>query len=290
MELKIKQGNIAILVLTLVCLVSGDNAAKNDTKEGDLGRLLLDRKNRGIAPYMGLISCAMKYDVRCFVDAAEDYLEVERTELLAEADAQAALQSTGRSSSEDKPSHIANTLSRLISELTSMFQNGISGFFKQGKDLDDEDEESEESDEGDSNHLATATDDSVGESRGKKKRKKKKLNSMLKYFAIGLLVYKKICLLLKLFHTVLQFKFFFLAVGGLILHAIKFWLSFKKEAHPTKVIYYEHAQHQHHYGHDEDGHSIWARALQNDGKNDTTNGAELAYNKQKPYYVLEFGT
>ncbi|XP_066244934.1 uncharacterized protein [Euwallacea similis] len=162
MELKIKQGNIAILVLTLVCLVSGDNAAKNDTKEGDLGRLLLDRKNRGIAPYMGLISCAMKYDVRCFVDAAEDYLEVERTELLAEADAQAALQSTGRSSSEDKPSHIANTLSRLISELTSMFQNGISGFFKQGKDLDDEDEESEESDEGDSNHLATATDDSVG--------------------------------------------------------------------------------------------------------------------------------
>ncbi|XP_066244933.1 uncharacterized protein [Euwallacea similis] len=166
MELKIKQGNIAILVLTLVCLVSGDNAAKNDTKEGDLGRLLLDRKNRGIAPYMGLISCAMKYDVRCFVDAAEDYLEVERTELLAEADAQAALQSTGRSSSEDKPSHIANTLSRLISELTSMFQNGISGFFKQGKDLDDEDEESEESDEGDSNHLATATDDSVGDRHG----------------------------------------------------------------------------------------------------------------------------
>ncbi|XP_066158467.1 uncharacterized protein [Euwallacea fornicatus] len=162
MESKIKQGRIAILLLAIVCVVSGDNVAKNDTKREDLGRSLLNRQSRGIAPYMGLISCAMKYDVSCFVDAAENYLEVERTQLLAEADAQAALQSSGRSNSEDKPSHIANTLSRLISELTSMFQNGISGFFKQGKDLDDEDEEGEESDEGDSNQLTTATDGSVG--------------------------------------------------------------------------------------------------------------------------------
>ncbi|XP_066244932.1 uncharacterized protein [Euwallacea similis] len=246
MELKIKQGNIAILVLTLVCLVSGDNAAKNDTKEGDLGRLLLDRKNRGIAPYMGLISCAMKYDVRCFVDAAEDYLEVERTELLAEADAQAALQSTGRSSSEDKPSHIANTLSRLISELTSMFQNGISGFFKQGKDLDDEDEESEESDEGDSNHLATATDDSVGVGRKKsmKKGPLKKIIHLMKVVLFFAAVVVKICVLIKLFNTAVHFKFMLIALGTLVHTIIKSWTS-HKQAIPQKSVVLNH--HDHHF-------------------------------------------
>lgn len=111
---------------------------------------------------------------------------------------------------------------------------------------------------------------------------------MLKVLAIGLVIYKKICLILKLFHALLQLKFYFLAVAGLLLHAIKFWLSFKKDAHPTKVIYYEHAQHQHHYGHgDDDGHSIWARALNGDG-NHTQTPSDLAYSSQRPYYILEF--
>ncbi|XP_066244931.1 uncharacterized protein [Euwallacea similis] len=252
MELKIKQGNIAILVLTLVCLVSGDNAAKNDTKEGDLGRLLLDRKNRGIAPYMGLISCAMKYDVRCFVDAAEDYLEVERTELLAEADAQAALQSTGRSSSEDKPSHIANTLSRLISELTSMFQNGISGFFKQGKDLDDEDEESEESDEGDSNHLATATDDSVGDKRKSREKPAKILKSVgdsIKMALTGLALREITLILLKLINTAISAKMLMVAFGTLLVEKGKLLVELKKskqQENDHKVIYHD-THHDHHY-------------------------------------------
>ncbi|XP_066244928.1 uncharacterized protein [Euwallacea similis] len=259
MELKIKQGNIAILVLTLVCLVSGDNAAKNDTKEGDLGRLLLDRKNRGIAPYMGLISCAMKYDVRCFVDAAEDYLEVERTELLAEADAQAALQSTGRSSSEDKPSHIANTLSRLISELTSMFQNGISGFFKQGKDLDDEDEESEESDEGDSNHLATATDDSVGaESRATQRHKKhnhegliKKIIRVVKMGLYAVILFAAQVAIVTLFNSFVGFKMLLVTMWGVAFLALKVWLLHKKEG---TVVVHEDVHHDHHYENDDHHH------------------------------------
>ncbi|XP_066158461.1 uncharacterized protein [Euwallacea fornicatus] len=242
MESKIKQGRIAILLLAIVCVVSGDNVAKNDTKREDLGRSLLNRQSRGIAPYMGLISCAMKYDVSCFVDAAENYLEVERTQLLAEADAQAALQSSGRSNSEDKPSHIANTLSRLISELTSMFQNGISGFFKQGKDLDDEDEEGEESDEGDSNQLTTATDGSVGDRHGltddhEQTRKKDKdrdnfwggfgmymMNlvpklAALKLALIGVLVVLGI--IAGVVATAVQTKLYLVAIAYVVLQAIK---------------------------------------------------------------------
>ncbi|XP_066158438.1 uncharacterized protein [Euwallacea fornicatus] len=248
MESKIKQGRIAILLLAIVCVVSGDNVAKNDTKREDLGRSLLNRQSRGIAPYMGLISCAMKYDVSCFVDAAENYLEVERTQLLAEADAQAALQSSGRSNSEDKPSHIANTLSRLISELTSMFQNGISGFFKQGKDLDDEDEEGEESDEGDSNQLTTATDGSVGETREitekKKKKKKKNLKGLIrlaKPALVALIIMLKFSILLKVLQTAMQFKFLLISLGGFAIQAAKMWISLKNQnkehGHHEEIVY-----------------------------------------------------
>ncbi|XP_066158446.1 uncharacterized protein [Euwallacea fornicatus] len=252
MESKIKQGRIAILLLAIVCVVSGDNVAKNDTKREDLGRSLLNRQSRGIAPYMGLISCAMKYDVSCFVDAAENYLEVERTQLLAEADAQAALQSSGRSNSEDKPSHIANTLSRLISELTSMFQNGISGFFKQGKDLDDEDEEGEESDEGDSNQLTTATDGSVGDKRKSREKPAKILKSLgdsIKMALTGLALREIILILLKLINTAISVKMLIVAFGTLLVEKGKLLIEFKKSKQQEddhKVVYHD-THHDHHY-------------------------------------------
>lgn len=123
------------------------------------------------------------------------------------------------------------------------------------------------------------------DARGKQKKKKKKYKSLLQILAVGFVIYKKICLILKLFHAALQFKFYLIALGGLLLHATKFWLSVKKESHPTKVIYYEHAQHQHHYGHgEEDGHSIWARAFNNP---DNISAVDLAYNTQRPYYFVQ---
>ena len=108
--------------------------------------------------------------------------------------------------------------------------------------------------------------------------------ALFKLLAFGVIIYKKICLILKLFHAVLQFKFFLLALGGLLLHAIKIWASLKKDHNPAKVIYYEHAQHQHHYGHEDEGHhGLWARAF-NEGHN--VSSANLAYQGQIPYIVV----
>ncbi|XP_066158419.1 uncharacterized protein [Euwallacea fornicatus] len=291
MESKIKQGRIAILLLAIVCVVSGDNVAKNDTKREDLGRSLLNRQSRGIAPYMGLISCAMKYDVSCFVDAAENYLEVERTQLLAEADAQAALQSSGRSNSEDKPSHIANTLSRLISELTSMFQNGISGFFKQGKDLDDEDEEGEESDEGDSNQLTTATDGSVGaQSRATQRHKKHNHEGLIKKIirVVKMALYVIILLaaqvsVVVLFNSFVGFKMLLVTMWGVAFLALKVWLLHKKEG---TVVVHEDVHHDHHYENDEHHHydhipvDDWQR-IYLPKSSDREYAQKIAYSKQK---------
>lgn len=99
----------------------------------------------------------------------------------------------------------------------------------------------------------------------------------------------KICVLVKLFTAALQFKFLLIALAGLVLNAIKFWLELKKSHHPQKVIYYEHAQHQHHYEHDDDwsgGHphggdeSYWGRSY--DEEEDQKSAQDLAYAQQKP--------
>lgn len=68
---------------------------------------------------------------------------------------------------------------------------------------------------------------------------------------------KKISLMLQLVSTHLQLKFFIIAIISLLMNATRFWLELKKNQ-PAKVIYYEHAQHQHHYDHDE--HGGWGRS------------------------------
>jgi len=78
----------------------------------------------------------------------------------AQADAQ-AIQS-GRADSETKPSHLANTLGKLISELSSLFQNGLSGLFRAGDDDLEEDDEEEDEKGSDDNDLTTTTDQSNG--------------------------------------------------------------------------------------------------------------------------------
>lgn len=77
MELKFVLFCTVILLYFLVFGVMGDDPVANSTESDK-------RKSREIAPYLGLISCAIKYDVTCFVNAAEDYLEVTRNDLLGE--------------------------------------------------------------------------------------------------------------------------------------------------------------------------------------------------------------
>ncbi|XP_037040301.1 uncharacterized protein LOC119077236 isoform X1 [Bradysia coprophila] len=101
--------------------------------------------------------------------------------------------------------------------------------------------------------------------RGHKKGKKKKRKALMKLLLIGAVLKAKIELFLKLFATHLQVKFFIVALIGLFLNIAKFWIDLKRGHSPQKVIYYENAQHQHHYDeHDEgwnSGGGYWKRSF-----------------------------
>lgn len=107
----------------------------------------------------------------------------------------------------------------------------------------------------------------------KKKFGKKHKKHLAKLLALAMLIKSKISLLLQLISTHFQLKFFVIAIISLILNAIRFWIEVKK-SHPSKVIYYEHAQHQHHYDHDDHDH-YWGRS-----SNETPH--ELAYRAYVP--------
>ncbi|KAL2742739.1 protein lethal(3)malignant blood neoplasm 1 [Vespula maculifrons] len=98
------------------------------------------------------------------------------------------------------------------------------------------------------------------EARRKKYGKKKKKH-MQKLMALAMMFKAKLALLLQIISTHLQIKLFVIAVVSFIMNATKFWIDLKKNHQPSKVIYYEHAQHQHHYDHEDDHHGgYWGRS------------------------------
>ncbi|XP_073964767.1 uncharacterized protein [Choristoneura fumiferana] len=101
---------------------------------------------------------------------------------------------------------------------------------------------------------------SVEEQRSKKKKKKK---AILKLLILGAVLKAKIGTLLQILSFKLQVKFFILALIGLGINLARFWIDLKKTHQPPqKVIYYEHAQHQHHYDHEEEpGWGPWSRSM-----------------------------
>ncbi|XP_017058061.1 uncharacterized protein LOC108099198 [Drosophila ficusphila] len=106
---------------------------------------------------------------------------------------------------------------------------------------------------------------SNGVTRGKKKKKKK---ALAKFIMIGSFLKAKIELLLKILGAHLQVKFFAIALIGLLINIARFWIDVKRGSPPSKVVYVEHAHHQHHYeDHGEDWSepgSYWKRSLQTD--------------------------
>ncbi|XP_068149113.1 uncharacterized protein [Drosophila tropicalis] len=107
---------------------------------------------------------------------------------------------------------------------------------------------------------------SNGVTRGKKKKKKK---ALMKLVLLGSFLKAKIELLLKILGAHLQIKFFAIALIGLLINIARFWIDVKRGGSPSKVVYVEHAHHQHHYedhGDDwsEPGGSYWKRSLQTD--------------------------
>ncbi|XP_014472142.1 PREDICTED: uncharacterized protein LOC106743121 [Dinoponera quadriceps] len=104
-----------------------------------------------------------------------------------------------------------------------------------------------------------AQDDEIEETRKIKFGKKKKKKQLQKLLGLAMLLKAKLSLLLQLISTHFQLKFFVIAIISLLINATRFWLELKK-GHPSKVIYYEHAQHQHHYDHDDHDHGYWGRS------------------------------
>uniref|UniRef100_A0A6P4DWN0 Protein IWS1 homolog n=1 Tax=Drosophila rhopaloa TaxID=1041015 RepID=A0A6P4DWN0_DRORH len=106
---------------------------------------------------------------------------------------------------------------------------------------------------------------SNGVTRGKKKKKKK---AIAKFIMIGSFLKAKIELLLKILGAHLQVKFFAIALIGLLINIARFWIDVKRGSPPSKVVYVEHAHHQHHYeDHGDDWSepgSYWKRSLQTD--------------------------
>ncbi|XP_017000945.2 neurofilament medium polypeptide [Drosophila takahashii] len=104
---------------------------------------------------------------------------------------------------------------------------------------------------------------SNGVTRGKKKKKKK---AIAKFIMIGSFLKAKIELLLKILGAHLQVKFFAIALIGLLINIARFWIDVKRGSPPSKVVYVEHAHHQHHYeDHGDDWSepgSYWKRSLQ----------------------------
>ncbi|XP_034951365.1 uncharacterized protein [Chelonus insularis] len=129
------------------------------------------------------------------------------------------------------------------------------------------------------NHEHNATeilnDTHARESRKKKFGKKKKL--LLKLIPLFMAIKAKISLILQFISTHFQLKFFAIAVVSLIINFIRLWLEIKRSHTPAKVIYYEHAQHQHHYDTD-DEHSYWKRRSNDDDETST----QLAYRAWMP--------
>ncbi|XP_026755737.2 uncharacterized protein LOC113515671 [Galleria mellonella] len=104
---------------------------------------------------------------------------------------------------------------------------------------------------------------SAGENRSKKKKKRK---AILKLLLLGAVLKAKIGTILQILSFKLQVKFFIIALLGLGINLARLWIEIKNKhkEHPQKIIYYEHAQHQHHYDHEEEhgGWGPWSRSME----------------------------
>ncbi|XP_030380354.1 uncharacterized protein LOC115628405 [Scaptodrosophila lebanonensis] len=133
---------------------------------------------------------------------------------------------------------------------------------------------------------------SNGVTRGKKKKKKK---ALMKLILLGQFLKAKIELLLKILGAHLQIKFFAIALIGLLINIARFWIDVKRGGTPSKVVYVEHAHHQHHYedhGEDWNGEqgSYWKRSLQTDPSVEDADSSTDSYQPrpqqtQDPHYL-----
>ncbi|XP_050094183.1 uncharacterized protein LOC126576920 [Anopheles aquasalis] len=184
----------------------------------------------------------------------EDILNTKKMEILAEADKEVTSrqQSRGLSDAEvarGKPSTLMEQIETGLGVLSDFVSEGVDEYVSDEEKVKAGDEATSKTH---IHHLLHKL--------GKHKHKKKK--TFMKLFIIGAALKAKIELLLKILSFKLQLKFFAVALIGLLINIARFWLDFKKQPSPQKVIYYEHAQHQHHYDdHGDDFGGYWQRSL-----------------------------
>ncbi|XP_059620405.1 uncharacterized protein LOC132264295 isoform X1 [Phlebotomus argentipes] len=228
-------------------------------------------------------------------------LDAKLQEFKAEADAEyeAKVQSrdfTARADGE-KPSVVMTSMENTIANIAESVSERLDQFLRRPKtgdlEVDGQMQRLGEETSGEVNALEATVNEAeggtgeeiesaryAGETRGKKKKKKK---ALMKLLLLGAIVKGKIELLLKLLSAHLQLKFLAIAAIGLLVNVARFWIDLKKGHHPQKVIYYEHAQHQHHYDdHGDDwngGGGYWKRSIPEASESEIH---ELPYRYQKP--------
>ncbi|XP_038120759.1 uncharacterized protein LOC6048750 isoform X4 [Culex quinquefasciatus] len=200
------------------------------------------------------------------LDNWEDILDAKKHEMMEEADKEAQKRQSralnGDTAKQAKPSSLMNQIEDGLSIVADFVSDGVDSY----------------SSDDSSKRKSVAEDAADVAGTGKKhlhhilhklgKRKGKKKKTYMKLFILGAALKGKIELLLKILSFHLQLKFFAIAAIGLLINIARFWIDIKKQPHPQKVIYYEHAQHQHHYdeghgGGDEWNGGYWKRSLHN---------------------------
>ncbi|CAB0042044.1 unnamed protein product [Trichogramma brassicae] len=157
-------------------------------------------------------------------------------------------------------------ISRVIEETSSLLAEGLQSVLHK-------DDPAKSQDETEAGEGARALD-SADQVESRKKKGKGKKKHLHKAMMVGMMVKAKLSLLLQLISTHFQFKFYMIAIISLLINMARFWLDLKKSHRPSKVIYYEHAQHQHHYDHDDD-HGVW-------GRSSDESPQDIAYNAYAP--------
>ncbi|XP_058829175.1 uncharacterized protein LOC131688721 isoform X2 [Topomyia yanbarensis] len=185
------------------------------------------------------------------LDNWEEILDFKKHEMMEEADResqQRALKDDGKKKFRETPSSLIHQIEDGLGTISDYVSDGVDGYVA-GKGLKSDDEQARPK-----KHLHHIL--KLGKRKGKKKK------TYIKLFMLGAALKGKIELLLKILSFHLQLKFFAIAALGLLINIGRFWFDLKKQPQPQKVIYYEHAQHQHHYDdHSEDFGGYWKRSL-----------------------------
>ncbi|XP_055534851.1 uncharacterized protein LOC129724189 isoform X3 [Wyeomyia smithii] len=240
------------------------------------------------------------------LDNWEDILEIKKHEMMNEADKEALQRAENRGLTGDGkkplkviPSNLINQIENGLGTITDFVSEGVDGVATSKKQKSDDEVARPKkhlhhilklgnTGTNGTNGLARSAvgfddeltdglvdygfDDGPEKAYGRGKRKGKKRKTYIKLFMLGAALKGKIELLLKILSFHLQLKFFAIAAIGLLINIARFWFDIKKQPQPQKVIYYEHAQHQHHYDDhgDEWNGGYWKRSLH--GLRDDDNG------------------